>query len=433
MEPWIFDRSGVFCGDAFRLETECTKFLSIMYTYTYMSDPELGSNPVIKADTIGKYIRLKDKAQILGEKLLYIDDTPIARREDIVGYGTTCYRAKLSSSGEWKYVVKFKWPRASARARAEEEMLQFIKEKDIWGVVNLEYHDTLTCTENVRQGLQLETYRKFRPEKYNGFQNSGKTIENQGFHSGKEGIDQYTQLTERYFENRILCCTAISPIGRPLETFKNTIELLRNLRDAVKAHRSLFQKARVLHQDISSGNILITDFEDDEEPKGIPIDFDVAMQIDVGPRTTGEITGTRPFMSIGVLKGRLHRYRHDLESFLYVLLWTIISNRNENPPKSSRLRKWVSRPFEELAEQKLSDMRRNEFEKITSEFLPQYQSLIPLAEKLRQLLFPPQEDGTLWTGTNGSLKDTNELYDSFIDAFNGAIVLHQDLESPEII
>ena len=122
---------------------------------------------------------------------------------------------------------------------------------------------------------------------------------------------------------RVFTCLILSPAGRPLRTFKTLLELLQVLREAVKGHRSLFQQAKIVHQDVSAENIIITDAQSKGDPKGIMIDLDVAMNLVIGTRTKGEVTGTRPFMTIGILRKRPHTYRHDLESFLHVFLWTI--------------------------------------------------------------------------------------------------------------
>ncbi|KAI1102834.1 hypothetical protein F4804DRAFT_342923 [Jackrogersella minutella] len=45
----------------------------------------------------------------------------------------------------------------------------------------------------------------------------------------------------------------------------------------------------------------------------------------------------------------LIRYRHELGSFLYVFLWTIITNRTDNSPETSKLRQWSNGDWEELA------------------------------------------------------------------------------------
>lgn len=54
------------------------------------------------------------------------------------------------------------------------------------------------------------------------------------------------------------------------------------------------------------------------------IDLDLAKELNTGPSGARHRTGTMEFMAIEVLQGHTHTYRHDLESFFYVFLWTII-------------------------------------------------------------------------------------------------------------
>lgn len=108
-------------------------------------------------------------------------------------------------------------------------------------------------------------------------------------------------------------------VARPFRTFKTRLELLQVLCDAVKAHRSLFQDAGILYQDVSAHNNIIKDGQSPQSSREIMIDLDVAQNLTEGQRTPGEVTDTRPFMSIDILNCRLHGYRQDLESFLYIL------------------------------------------------------------------------------------------------------------------
>lgn len=168
----------------------------------------------------------------------------------------------------------------------------------------------------------------------------------------------------------------------------------------------------------------ISDSLDPAAPKGILIDLDVAMTLEVGPRNPGgvSITGTPPFMAVGALKGRPRTYRHDLESFLYVLLWTVISGSSESPPEGSRLEGWRGGNYEELAARKMVDMTPEGFQSILSEFAPEYETLQQLAEGIRKLLFPIRgDDGTLWTGTVGSQEGRTALYDGILQQFDQAI------------
>lgn len=166
--------------------------------------------------------------------------------------------------------------------------------------------------------------------------------------------------------------------------------------------------------------MVILDHQDEGQPKGILIDLDSAIELAEGSETEFGITGTRPFMAIGVLKSECHAYRHDLESFLYVFLWTIITNRTDDPPETSKLRQWSSGDWNELAARKSVDMDRDRFPDILKEFAPEFHSLKSLADGLRQILFPLR-DGAIWTGTDGLPAAVDTLYDGMIHAFEGAI------------
>ena len=54
---------------------------------------------------------------------------------------------------------------------------------------------------------------------------------------------------------------------------------------------------------------------------GMLIDLDLAKELSSGRSGARCHTGTMEFMAIEVLFGISHTYRHDLESFFYVLIW----------------------------------------------------------------------------------------------------------------
>lgn len=125
-------------------------------------------------------------------------------------------------------------------------------------------------------------------------------------------------------------------------------------------------------------------------------------------------------MAIGVLKSERHTYRHDLEPFLSVFLWTIIMNHAENSPETSKLRQWSSGDWDELAVRKSLDMDQDGFQTISGEFPSEFHALKPLAENLRQVLFPLQA-GVIWTETDSSPGAIDKLYDEMIRAFEEVI------------
>lgn len=81
-----------------------------------------------------------------------------------------------------------------------------------------------------------------------------------------------------------------------------------------------------MHRDISINNIIITPKPDENGRTGFLIDVDLAKEVgSEGKPHAPHRTGTMEFMAIEVLERTApHTYRHDLESFLYVLIWICI-------------------------------------------------------------------------------------------------------------
>ncbi|PIA12770.1 hypothetical protein COEREDRAFT_12218 [Coemansia reversa NRRL 1564] len=79
---------------------------------------------------------------------------------------------------------------------------------------------------------------------------------------------------------------------------------------------------RILHRDISEGNILVC--REDGNIHGMLIDFDHAIDIDdKGVARYSEQTGTLPFMSVNNLEGNSNERTalDDWESMIYLLCW----------------------------------------------------------------------------------------------------------------
>ncbi|KAI1418377.1 FunK1 protein kinase [Hypoxylon sp. FL1857] len=421
IELWIFDRSGLYCSEVFDMREDFIQFLSIILSYQQMTDQDLRNDDIIETDKDGSYITIDNVATSSVGKL-YLESQPIASRERLVGTGTTCYRARTPGSKGWDYVLKFKW--RWARDRPEDELLKLAKEKDAWGAISLDYYKEIESTANLRRGLRWGTHKKFkrdivREKRISTEEQRQKAADN------VDGLAEYTEETDNFFQNRVLSCIVTSPVGRPLHTFRFLLELLEVFRDIIKCHRSLFHDAKILHQDISPGNMIILDDQDEGKPKGILIDLDSAVELTEDSDAESGLTGTRPFMAIGVLKGECHTCRHDLESFLYVFLWTIITNHRDNPPETSKLREWSNGDWNELAVRKSLDMDQNSFQSILEEFTPEFYSLKPLADRLRQILFPLR-DGVIWTGTDDSPEDVDKLYGGMIHAFEKCIASEGD-------
>ncbi|VDC03071.1 unnamed protein product [Peniophora sp. CBMAI 1063] len=124
---------------------------------------------------------------------------------------------------------------------------------------------------------------------------------------------------------------AVTEIGRPLNSFRSTFELTRAISGSITAHKQAYEKANLLHRDISPGNILIT-----EKGTGLLIDWESAKRINVDkarqPRMEWKVR-TSQFHSLALHRNSdklTHDLRDDLESFLWVLLYMIVHLRPLN-------------------------------------------------------------------------------------------------------
>ena len=92
------------------------------------------------------------------------------------------------------------------------------------------------------------------------------------------------------------------------------------------AHRDLYEKAGILHRDISLENLMV---DPNNHRKGILVDLDIAARVRDGDKRLNPVltyAGTLPFRGIDLLREDTHYptravYRDDLESFFYVLFY----------------------------------------------------------------------------------------------------------------
>ncbi|KAF8176473.1 hypothetical protein BJ912DRAFT_699372 [Pholiota molesta] len=139
-------------------------------------------------------------------------------------------------------------------------------------------------------------------------------------------------------------------VGRGLTQFESSHQFISAIADAMEAHDGAFFDCRVLHRDISVGNIIITD-----EGSGLLIDWDLCLKLDDDnpspiPRRPTR-TGTWQFMSAKLLKNSSTRHTHldDRESAFYVLLWVALRyTQTERASGSTYTPHDVLRGFDEI-------------------------------------------------------------------------------------
>ncbi|KAG0691449.1 hypothetical protein DFH29DRAFT_1011176 [Suillus ampliporus] len=103
-------------------------------------------------------------------------------------------------------------------------------------------------------------------------------------------------------------------VGEKLTDFESSHQLVQSVHDALLAHKDAYEIVKILHWDLSVGNIIVY------RGKGILIDWDLAKVLTIqGPRQITH-TGTWQFMSAHLVKNikAIHAVEDDLESSLYV-------------------------------------------------------------------------------------------------------------------
>ncbi|KAK7001016.1 hypothetical protein R3P38DRAFT_2559945 [Favolaschia claudopus] len=322
IQLYIFDRAGLVNTAPFHIHNDPEAFVRVWTALMFADSAVLGYDPTIVETALGvRHIEVEGrKYDIVGSNALFIS-------EGIRGRGTVCWRVR---HGGREFVIKDTWDDA-ARLNTEAQILDIAISYGVVGIPQVVASKIVDVggikgTDALRSSLPSDIYE-----------------------------EECAHIEKRLHRRLVL-----TPFGHALHTFSTRKELLSALRDAVEAHQSLYDKAEILHRDISVNNILLIPSAQMPPPRsasllspavgassvhtaapilrrGLLIDVDRALVL--GP--TGEHktapahrTGTLPFMAIDVLrKGKTlpqHLPRHDLESFLYVLIWICVHYAGPN-------------------------------------------------------------------------------------------------------
>ncbi|KAF2174644.1 hypothetical protein K469DRAFT_648111 [Zopfia rhizophila CBS 207.26] len=429
MRLWEFDRLGVVGSTPFDVNKDGQMFVSAILGYLWMSEEELGFDSTI-VDDGGRYTQIQRGGRM---ERLYLEEL-IKRQRSVAGRATTCWRGSLEDRSEGGFVIKDSW---EFEERPEEGFL--LKEATEAGVKNVAryyHHETVHTGDkvddvrhNVRKGLNDTGGR-------NPFQRRPtlpEDVTSPTTSSGsRPGRDRSRSTSRTITRKRSSSCVQTSmpppkrscsdsPVKQGAQERRNRVHrrlimrdigknvyeasslqaVLRGLLGGIKGHESLLD-AKILHRDISIGNIMLKMGEDD----GFLIDLDLAIKLD-RQKASGapSKTGTKVFMAIGTLYGdEDHSFMHDLESFFWVLFWICVHWNGPGLPRNrTEYDSWNYEPTQKLAEIKKGKV--DEEDKFTKEVMKKFtvhcKPLVPCVQELRKVVFP---DGKRW------LREDRQLY-----------------------
>ncbi|TRM70360.1 hypothetical protein BD626DRAFT_448850 [Schizophyllum amplum] len=235
--------------------------------------------------------------------------------------------------------------------------------------------------------------------------------------------------------------------GDSIDHFKDHIQILVTLRDAIKGHRGLWDMY-ILHRDVSIANILMGVLDAPEGWKGVLIDLDMAISLLPESRNVGVDyrTGTRAFQSLHVLKSYgyelpdpdaptvppdsqrlVHDYLDDLESFYWCLCWICFTYDSPGQPnRNPTLAKWESHDPETAFNAKFKHLahpfRANHVK-------PWFKPFVPLLTKLHDIFLDVYHSRDELVETNmAHTRDLNvmreesgAMYDLILGAIRDAI------------
>ncbi|VCU40653.1 Bgt-20538, partial [Blumeria graminis f. sp. tritici] len=399
VEFWVIDRSGAYSSREIDVIGSQEKLVRALSSYVLMSDEELGLDTITRYDGNRLLVTIPDGDN--QPEVIQVASEPVAQPETIMSRANTCYRTLDST-----HLIKFSW--GSGASRTEIDSLKLAR--NIEGVINLEWSKELYEVETHRKKIQ--------------FSSGEQVIMKDPQQTPSRGQEITSTSSQQYYKKRRLTIVKLSPYGRPLRSCTSVREFLSGVRDAIIGHYKLLNEAKILHRDISEGNIIMTRPDVEGITKGMLIDLDMSISLNLSenPPEADNITGTVKYMAIELVKNvsngifKYHQnYRHDLESFFYVFLSGCITYGLHPRSAPTHLNQWCTAYHGSNFRTKKSFVTDEFEEKILNNFSPSFEDVKSLASDLRQILFIKKLD------PYKENENTDILYGPIIRAFDDAI------------
>ncbi|CAD6501100.1 BgTH12-01354, partial [Blumeria graminis f. sp. triticale] len=370
-ELWVFNRSGAYSSGLFNIEDDKEKLVRAICSYLLMSDQELGIDSSIEKVNGRSSVSIYDEKQKETRKF-DINPNPFFMVGTIV---------------------------------TQIDFLQHARGID--GVVEYVTADVICTIGDHLKDLNFSNAKYLKMMGCNPFICMAEGVE----------VPRTPQLRDRELRRIV-----ISPRGRSLYSSNTIMEFLVGIRDAIVAHRRLYVEKKILHGDISDGNIILATVGG--KTQGMLIDLDHAEMVDPPPGKDDNLflTGTMQFMALERLQSAANRgetiartFHHDLESFFYVFIVGCITyERKKNSRAVIGLQMWHTDNIQSNYDIKQAAISRFK-EKILDNFSTNFVVFKALASELRTILFGELGD------EYSAPEDYEAEYEKIIKAFSNTI------------
>ncbi|KAI0690799.1 hypothetical protein BC835DRAFT_1521481 [Cytidiella melzeri] len=313
-----WDRTGCIVSTPIDLKKNPEQLLNFVYRLAFMSRAELGEDPTVELATDEEVKDLENKykpknpyaiaraKEILDNKVLYpiykVACTSLDGKKQLVHFIGKHIVASYSPTGRaTKGYVTF---------NQDNNRLSFMK--DYWR------------PNTIRTRAEIDVYQKLKEKK----------VSHVATALGGGDVGDQCTVTQEYLKDtrgivkRSHCRLFLEELARPLDTYRNSSELILLVWDALLAHEKAWTEAEILHRDISTNNIMCLvnqDDENDAEPKGILNDWDLCKyKSDLKEQATQySRSGTWAFMSATSLQYpfKPSELADDLEGFIHVITY----------------------------------------------------------------------------------------------------------------
>ncbi|OSD00263.1 hypothetical protein PYCCODRAFT_1393929 [Trametes coccinea BRFM310] len=300
----------------------------------YAEDPSLAQKDYVGkqfVDSLNKaraWWRLRVEDDKHGVKDFLVGK-PTFSAPGVIGRGTRGYIGlSISDPGTPFVYLKDCWRVVHDRSQLEGDILSYLNKKGVSNVPTALYHGDVGTQRTLSQTFwtSLNPKRGAKPAERSPQDSSDVAAQGTPKQSTKESVkkDKCPLKTHQHYR------LVVREVGLPLKAFPTGDILVASIADAMRAHEEAFNIARVMHRDISVGNILILPGSDGimSGYRGLLADWELSKHRDEegkDPRHPDR-TGTWQFMSVHTLSNPTVAVQiaDELESFLHVMIYCAI-------------------------------------------------------------------------------------------------------------